>query len=88
MALANFLSDNGVTPCKDTIDRIVASWGKREQSAKKSAIDGNLNGVVPYNTFVKVTLNELCDIMKDANALDLYKYTFVPKSQRAKGENK
>ena len=84
LVFAQFLADNGLVPCKNDITRIVDAWGKREGNSNVTAMSGKLNTMVSYTQWVNVSLNEIVDIMQDANVLDAHKYTFVPKSLRDK----
>ncbi|WP_346961298.1 hypothetical protein [Clostridium sp.] len=80
LAIANFLEDNGVTPCNDTITSLIAAIGKRVNSARSMCKSGRHNGVVSFQSWRKLFLGELCDLMGDA--LPLYKFTYVLKDKR------
>ena len=86
LAIAQFLSDNGVEPCIDTINTLIASVGKKTNSARNMCKTGKHNGVFAYNQWRKIFLGELCDIMGDT--LPIYKFAYVLSDKRAKSENK
>lgn len=83
-AIANFLQSNGVTPCTDTINTLIASVGKKSASARQSCKTGKHNTTFSFPQWRKVFLGELCDIMGDA--LPLYKFTYVLKDNRKKSD--
>ena len=86
LAIAQFLSDNGIEPCADTINTLIASVGKRTNSARNMCKTGKHNGVFAYNQWRKIFLGELCDMMGDT--LPIYKFAYVLSDKRAKSENK
>ena len=86
LAIAQFLSDNGIEPCIDTINTLIASVGKKTNSARNMCKTGKDNGVFSYNQWRKIFLGELCDIMGDT--LPIYKFAYVLSDKRAKSENK
>ena len=86
LAIAQFLSDNGIEPCIDTINTLIASVGKKTNSARNMCKTGKHNGVFSYNQWRKIFLGELCDMMGDA--LPIYKFAYVLSDKRAKSENK
>ena len=86
LAIAQFLSDNGVEPCIDTINTLIASVGKKTNSARNMCKTGKHNGVFAYNQWRKIFLGELCDIMGDT--LPIYKFAYVLSDKREKSENK
>ena len=86
LAIAQFLSDNGIEPCIDTINTLIASVGKKTNSARNMCKTGKHNGVFAYNQWRKIFLGELCDIMSDT--LPIYKFAYVLTDKRAKSENK
>ena len=86
LAIAQFLSDNGIEPCIDTINTLIASVGKKTNSARNMCKTGKHNGVFSYNQWRKIFLGELCDMMGDA--LPIYKFTYVLSDKRKKSENK
>ena len=86
LAIAQFLSDNGIEPCIDTINTLIASVGKKTNSARNMCKTGKHNGVFSYNQWRKIFLGELCDIMGDT--LPIYKFAYVLSDKRAKSENK
>ena len=86
LAIAQFLSANGIEPCIDTINTLIASVGKKTNSARNMCKTGKHNGVFSYNQWRKIFLGELCDIMGDA--LPIYKFAYVLSDKRAKSENK
>lgn len=83
-AIANFLQSNGVAPCTDTINALIASVGKKSASARQSCKSGKHNTVFGYTQWRKIFLGELCDMMGDC--LPLYKFTYVLEKDRK--ENK
>ena len=86
LAIAQFLSDNGIEPCIDTINTLIASVGKKTNSARNMCKTGKHNGVFSYNQWRKIFLGELCDMMGDT--LPIYKFAYVLSDKRAKSENK
>ena len=86
LAIAQFLSDNGIEPCIDTINTLIASVGKKTNSARNMCKTGKHNGVFAYNQWRKIFLGELCDMMGDA--LPIYKFTYVLSDKRKKSDNK
>ena len=86
IAIAQFLADNGIEPCIDTINALIASVGKKTNSARNMCKTGKHNGVFAYNQWRKIFLGELCDMMGDA--LPIYKFTYVLSDKRKKSENK
>ena len=86
LAIAQFLADNGIEPCIDTINTLIASVGKKTNSARNMCKTGKHNGTFSYNQWRKIFLGELCDMMGDA--LPIYKFAYVLSDKRAKSENK
>ena len=86
LAIAQFLSDNGIEPCINTINTLIASVGKKTNSARNMCKTGKHNGTFSYNQWRKIFLGELCDIMGDT--LPIYKFAYVLSDKRAKSENK
>ena len=86
LAIAQFLSDNGIEPCIDTINTLIASVGKKTNSARNMCKTGKHNGVFAYNQWRKIFLGELCDLMGDT--LPIYKFAYVLSDKREKSENK
>lgn len=86
LAIAQFLSDNGIEPCADTINTLIASVGKRTNSARNMCKTGKHNGTFSYNQWRKIFLGELCDLMGDT--LPIYKFAYVLSDKRNKSENK
>ena len=86
LAIAQFLSDNGIEPCIDTINTLIASVGKKTNSARNMCKTGKHNGTFSYNQWRKIFLGELCDMMGDT--LPIYKFAYVLSDKRAKSENK
>lgn len=80
VAIAQFLSDNGVEPCDDTIKVLISAVGKKSASARNMCKSGKHNTVFGYTQWRKIFLGELCDIMGDT--LPLYKFTYVLKDER------
>ena len=80
VAIAQFLSNNGVEPCDDTIKVLISAVGKKSASARNMCKSGKHNTVFGYTQWRKIFLGELCDIMGDA--LPLYKFTYVLKDER------
>ena len=85
LAIAQFLSDNGIEPCIDTINTLIASVGKKTNSARNMCKTGKHNGVFAYNQWRKIFLGELCDVMGDT--LPIYKFAYVLSDKRKKSEN-
>lgn len=86
LAIAQFLTDNGIEPCIDTINTLIASVGKKTNSARNMCKTGKHNGVFAYQQWRKIFLGELCDMMGDA--LPIYKFTYVLSDKRKKSDNK
>ena len=86
LAIAQFLADNGIEPCIDTINALIASVGKKTNSARNMCKTGKHNGTFSFNQWRKIFLGELCDIMGDT--LPIYKFAYVLSDKRAKSENK
>ena len=86
LAIAQFLSDNGIEPCADTINTLIAAVGKKTNSARNMCTTGTHNGTFSYNQWRKIFLGELCDLMGDT--LPLYKFAYVLSDKRNKSENK
>ena len=86
LAIAQFLVNNGIEPCIDTINTLIASVGKKTNSARNMCKTGKHNGVFAYNQWRKIFLGELCDMMGDT--LPIYKFAYVLSDKRAKSENK
>lgn len=86
LAIAQFLADNGIEPCLDTINTLIASVGKKTNSARNMCKTGKHNGTFSYNQWRKIFLGELCDMMGDT--LPIYKFAYVLSDKRAKSENK
>ena len=86
LAIAQFLANNGIEPCIDTINTLIASVGKKTNSARNMCKTGKHNGVFAYNQWRKIFLGELCDLMGDT--LPIYKFAYVLSDKRAKSENK
>ena len=80
VAIAQFLSDNGVEPCDDTIKVLISAVGKKSASARNMCKSDKHNTVFGYTQWRKIFLGELCDIMGDT--LPLYKFTYVLKDER------
>ena len=83
-AIANFLQSNGVAPCTDTINALIASVGKKSASARQSCKSGKHNTTFSFNQWRKIFLGELCDMMGDV--LPLYKFMYVLKDNRKKSD--
>ena len=86
LGIAMFLSANGIEPCIDTINTLIASVGKKTNSARNMCKTGKHNGTFSYNQWRKIFLGELCDLMGDT--LPIYKFAYVLSDKRAKSENK
>lgn len=86
IAIAQFLADNGIEPCRTTIDKLIFAVGKKVNSARNMCKTGKHNGAFSFNQWRKIFLGELCDIMGDA--LPLYKFTYVLKDKREKKSDK
>lgn len=86
LAIAQFLSDNGVEPCVNTISALKAAVGKKSASARKKCKNSKHNTIFSFQQWRNIFLGELCDLMGDC--LPLYKFTYVLKDNRKKSENK
>ena len=82
LGIAQFLSDNGIEPCADTIDTLIMSVGKKTNSARNMCKTGKHNGAFSYSQWRKIFLGELCDMMGDT--LPLYKFAYVLSDKRNK----
>lgn len=80
LALAQFMADNGLEPCEDTLMDIIHACGKKKNSARQKCKTGNHNGALSFNTWRDIFLGEICDVMKDA--LPLFKFQYVLKEDR------
>ena len=80
LAIGQFLSDNGIEPCDDTIKVLISAVGKKSASARNMCKSGKHNTVFGFTQWRRIFLGELCDIMGDT--LPLYKFTYVLKDER------
>lgn len=83
-AIATFLSNNGIEPCKDTIGVLILAVGMKSASARQMCKSGKHNTVFSFNQWRKIFLGELCDMMGDC--LPLYKFAYVLKDNRKKSD--
>lgn len=83
-AIATFLSDNGIEPCKDTIGLLILAIGKKSASARQMCKSGKHNTTFSFQQWRKIFLGELCDMMEDC--LPLYKFAYVLKDNRKKSD--
>lgn len=83
-AIATFLSDNGIEPCKDTIGLLILAIGKKSASARQMCKSGKHNTTFSFQQWRKIFLGELCDMMGDV--LPLYKFTYILKDNRKKSD--
>lgn len=83
-AIATFLSDNGIEPCKDTIGLLILAIGKKSASARQMCKSGKHNTTFSFQQWRKIFLGELCDMMGDC--LPLYKFAYVLKDNRKKSD--
>lgn len=81
-AIATFLSDNGIEPCKETIGLLILAIGKKSASARQMCKSGKHNTTFSFQQWRKIFLGELCDMMGDS--LPLYKFAYVLKDNRKK----
>ena len=86
LAIAQFLANNGIEPCIDTINTLIASVGKKTNSARNMCKTGKHNGTFSYNQWRKIFLGELCDMMGDT--LPIYKFAYVLSDKRKKSDDK
>lgn len=86
LAIGQFLSDNGIEPCIDTINMLITAVGKKTNSARNMCKTGKHNGTYSFQSWRKIFLGELCDLMGDT--LPIYKFAYVLTDKRAKAENK
>lgn len=84
-AIATFLSNNGIEPCKGTIGLLILAIGKKSASARQMCKSGKHNTTFSFQQWRKIFLGELCDIMGDC--LPLYKFTYVLVDKRKKATN-
>lgn len=85
LAVAHFLNDNGVAPCQETIDRLIAAVGKKSASARQKCKTGKHNAMFGCAQWRKIFLGELCDIMCAQLGEEwIYKFTYVLKENRNK----
>lgn len=84
LAIAQFLSDNGIAPCMDTISALISAIGKKSASARQMCKSGKHNTTFSFQQWRKIFLGELCDMMGDT--LPLYKFTYVLKDNRKKSD--
>lgn len=83
-AIATFLSDNGIEPCKGTIGLLILAIGKKSASARQMCKSGKHNTTFSFQQWRKIFLGELCDMMGDC--LPLYKFAYVLKDNRKKSD--
>lgn len=83
-AIATFLSDNGIEPCKETIGLLILAIGKKSASARQMCKSGKHNTTFSFQQWRKIFLGELCDMMGDC--LPLYKFAYVLKDNRKKSD--
>lgn len=83
-AIATFLSNNGIEPCKDTIGLLILAIGKKSASARQMCKSGKHNTTFSFQQWRKIFLGELCDMMGDS--LPLYKFAYVLKDNRKKSD--
>ena len=83
-AIATFLSNNGIEPCKDTIGLLILAIGKKSASARQMCKSGKHNTTFSFQQWRKIFLGELCDMMGDC--LPLYKFAYVLKDNRKKSD--
>lgn len=83
VAIAEFLSKNGVEPCMDSIKALAYAVGKATNNGKKLVrSNGVLNSAKGFKAWRSVFLCELCDIMGDT--IPKFKFTYVLKDKRNK----
>lgn len=83
-AIATFLSNNGIEPCKGTIGLLILAIGKKSASARQMCKSGKHNTTFSFQQWRKIFLGELCDMMGDC--LPLYKFAYVLKDNRKKSD--
>ena len=83
-AIASFLSNNGIEPCKGTIGLLILAIGKKSASARQMCKSGKHNTTFSFQQWRKIFLGELCDMMGDC--LPLYKFAYVLKDNRKKSD--
>lgn len=83
-AIATFLSNNGIEPCKGTIGLLILAIGKKSASARQMCKSGRHNTTFSFQQWRKIFLGELCDMMGDC--LPLYKFAYVLKDNRKKSD--
>lgn len=84
LAIAQFLADNGIAPCMDTISALISAIGKKSASARQMCKSGKHNTTFSFQQWRKIFLGELCDMM--GKTLPLYKFTYVLKDNRKKSD--
>lgn len=81
IAIAQFLSDNSIEPCMDTIKSLADCNGKVENKGKKLIKNnGILTSAKSLKSWRTMFLNELCDLMGDT--LPTFKFTYKPQDSK------
>ena len=83
MAIAKFLSDNGVTPCEDTILAIRNSIGLRKNASRAMQMTERHTSTYKYGkAFKDLFLGALCDHEPLRKTFNVYKWTTVLTSKK------
>lgn len=71
-AICDFLTDNGLTPCADTVAALIKSVGENKGTGASKAETGKHNRAYAEKTWRQIFMGKVCDIM--GNVLPTYKF--------------
>ena len=71
-AICEFLSDNGLTPCSETVSALVASVGENKGTGSSKAESGKHNRAFSERQWRQIFMGKVCDLM--GNILPTYKF--------------
>lgn len=71
-AICDFLSDNGLTPCADTVAALIKAVGENKGTGASKAETGKHNRAYAEKTWRQIFMGKVCDIM--GNVLPTYKF--------------
>lgn len=77
-----FFATNGVVSGQATVSALIAKTGADPASARAEFKTGKTTKAMSKGKFKDLFIRSLCDIMRTANALPEYKYTYVPMKDR------
>ena len=82
-ALAQFFTDNGLTPTTDGIDTFIACVGKKKATTRTKVADAKHNDAFAYTAWRDIFLGEICDVMGDALPIDKNIYKTMEERKKA-----